>query len=380
MRLLVVDHNALDPLQRSLYEELSRSSDIELRLMVPEKWFDNYRMLQGKEERHSEHFSIHTSPVVFATRTHRMIYRSLRREIGEFKPDILYINAEPENFQTYHAARLLRKHPQIKLVFSSWRNIDHAETGYLYRLEVLHKMCERAVLRRAAAAIVFNTASPAIYAKSGFDTARYIPPYVDTNIFKPVEPGNISHSAPFRILFAGRFIAEKGVDSLFRAASTLTFPYTITLIGSGPAQTDWKNLADNLSITKNVSWVAPVEHGEMPARLHQADAVVLPSRTGSTWKEQFGRILIEAMACGVPVVGSDSGEIPEVIGDAGVIFPEGGDQALTANLTKIHTDGALRTRLIKQGRERVNSNFSLKAVAPQYLSFFQALLRKKAKD
>ena len=63
---------------------------------------------------------------------------------------------------------------------------------------------------------------------------------------------------------------------------------------------------------------------DVPRHLRALDALVLPSESTPLWKEQFGHVLIEAMACGVPVVGSDSGAIPEVIGEAGLLFPGGG--------------------------------------------------------
>ena len=67
---------------------------------------------------------------------------------------------------------------------------------------------------------------------------------------------------------------------------------------------------------------------EVPAVLRALDVLVLPSLTTPSWKEQFGRVLQEAMACAIPVVGSDSGEIPHVIGDAGLVTPEGDAAAL----------------------------------------------------
>ena len=59
---------------------------------------------------------------------------------------------------------------------------------------------------------------------------------------------------------------------------------------------------------------------QVAVEMRKLHALVLPSRTTPRWKEQFGRVLIEAMACGVPPVGSDSGEIPHVIDDAGLVF------------------------------------------------------------
>ena len=101
----------------------------------------------------------------------------------------------------------------------------------------------------------------------------------------------------------------------------------------------------------------------MPDLLRSLSVVILPSLTSASWKEQFGRVLIEAMSCGVPVIGSDSGEIPNVIGDAGLIVPEGDAGALAGAIRAIYTDEALRADLSRRGRERVLQCFTHAHVA-----------------
>jgi len=103
------------------------------------------------------------------------------------------------------------------------------------------------------------------------------------------------------------------------------------------------------------------------------DALVLPSRTRPNWKEQFGRVLVEAMACGVPVIGSDSGEIPHVIGDAGLIFPEEQVEILRAHLARLLGDPGLRADLAQRGRERVLARFTQAQVASQTYQVYQTI-------
>jgi len=101
---------------------------------------------------------------------------------------------------------------------------------------------------------------------------------------------------------------------------------------------------------------------------------VLPSRTSSHWVEQFGRVLIEAMACGVAVVGSDSGEIPHVIGDAGLIFPEGDVAALRKQLARLQGNQALRRELGARGRARVMAHYTQAQVARDTVAFYRELI------
>jgi glycosyltransferase involved in cell wall biosynthesis len=91
--------------------------------------------------------------------------------------------------------------------------------------------------------------------------------------------------------------------------------------------------------------------------------LVLPSRTTPTWKEQFGRAITEALSCGVPVVGSDSGEIPWLIGatEGGLVFPEGDQRLLAKRLAELRDQPELRHRLADRGRAAVESMFSVPA-------------------
>jgi glycosyltransferase involved in cell wall biosynthesis len=112
----------------------------------------------------------------------------------------------------------------------------------------------------------------------------------------------------------------------------------------------------------------------MPAYYHQLDVLVVPSRTRPNWKEQFGRVIVEAMACGVPVIGSDSGEIPHVMGDAGLVFPEERAEVLRAHLARLLGDPSLQKDLARRGRERALARFTQAQVAAQTYQVYRAVL------
>jgi glycosyltransferase involved in cell wall biosynthesis len=112
----------------------------------------------------------------------------------------------------------------------------------------------------------------------------------------------------------------------------------------------------------------------VPDYLACMDALVLPSRTTPSWAEQFGHVLIEAMAAGVPVVGSSSGAIPEVIGEAGLVFPEGDAAALRAQLATLFDDPALRKRLIERGRARVERLYTNERIALAQRDIYRQVL------
>jgi glycosyltransferase involved in cell wall biosynthesis len=153
----------------------------------------------------------------------------------------------------------------------------------------------------------------------------------------------------------------------------LTFEFRLDIVGDGPGLPAWQILAENLGIASRVCWNGSMARDLIPRWLGSLHLLVLPSRTGTTWKEQFGRVLAEAMASGVPVVGSDSGEIPYVIGDAGLVFPEGNAAGLASSIDSIYRMPGLRERLVARGRERCSGVFSVEAQLPNYLGLFRSL-------
>ncbi len=117
-----------------------------------------------------------------------------------------------------------------------------------------------------------------------------------------------------------------------------------------------------------------VPSAEVADEMRKLHAFVLPSHTTPRWKEQFGRVLVEAMASGVPPVGSDSGEIPHVVGDAGLIFREGNVEDLTHKLRLLVDNPALHATLAKRGRERVLTHYTQHAIARAYYDAYREML------
>jgi glycosyltransferase involved in cell wall biosynthesis len=165
-------------------------------------------------------------------------------------------------------------------------------------------------------------------------------------------------------------VEEKGLDVLVEAVGSLPAPRTLVLSGEGP----W---LQRLRRLKFVEWAGKVAREELPGFYRGLDALVLPSRTTSSWKEQFGRVLVEAQACGVPVVGSSSGAIPEVIGGAGLVFPEGNAAYLAVALQRLRADAALRCSFAIKGRERACLHYGWDAIAAQMRQVYLSVLTRR---
>ncbi len=170
-----------------------------------------------------------------------------------------------------------------------------------------------------------------------------------------------------------RLVPEKGVDMVMEAALDLPGVWRLHVAGDGPALPGLQQMSYDLGIAARTHFDGPISSADMPTYLRNLDVLVLTSRTLPNWKEQFGRMLIEAMACGVPVVGSDSGEIPNVIGSAGLIVPEGDSDALRLTLLQLMQDDDLRRELSRRGRERVLEHYTQSQIAVETVDVYRAI-------
>jgi glycosyltransferase involved in cell wall biosynthesis len=130
-----------------------------------------------------------------------------------------------------------------------------------------------------------------------------------------------------------------------------------------------------LGVSDCTEWLGEYRYEDMPDAIAQMDVLVLPSRTvPGKWKEQFGHVLIEAMSMGVPVVGSSSGAIPDVIGRDDLIFTEDQSDDLAEILEKLLVDQVYRAEVARYGLARIEQLYTNEALVRQLLPLFQALV------
>jgi glycosyltransferase involved in cell wall biosynthesis len=176
--------------------------------------------------------------------------------------------------------------------------------------------------------------------------------------------------------YQGRFVEEKGLNVLTRALDELGSGWRALFVGGGPLENRLRDWAARYG--DRVQIVTDVPHDEVPAYLNAMDVLCAPSQTRPNWREVFGRMLIEAFACGVPVIGSDSGEIPYVVGDAGVTVGERDENGWVQALGDLLENSSRRADVAQRGLERAVTKYSWPVVARQHLDFFDELLEGKA--
>ena len=350
-------------------ELIAAHDDIELTVLVPPSWGG-----QKLERVCTAGYDLREIPIRFGHSFHLHHYPTLKAELARAKPDVLHVDEEPYNLATWLALRDSQRATHLRsdrrgashvhTMFFSWQNIRR-------NYPLPFSWMERAVLREADAAIVGNREAEQVWRDKGFAKPIHVIPQfgVDEVLFNsPLT----TRRSPFTVGYVGRLVKEKGVDLLIQAMQGLP-EARLLIVGGGPLAQPLKQLAESLNVSPQIEFRPQVPSTQMPALYHELDVLVLPSRTQPNWKEQFGRVLIEAMACGVPVVGSSCGEIPNVIGDAGLIFPEGNAEVLLQHLCALHQQKALREDLARRGRERVLERFTMKHIADATVKTYRQL-------
>ena len=348
-------------------ELLAQMPDLSLCYILPRFWQDEFVRI---EQSTSLSRNVQQVAVPMVGRTgdpHRTLYRTLAFEMNHFQPHIVHAEEEPDSLAALQIA-LARQvfAPKAKLVLYTWQNMDRPKRWYV-------KAVLSTSLQASDAMLCANHEAVELLKQQGYHKRVAAIPAVgvDTQVFVP-DPSRTYDRAAFTVGYLGRLVPEKGIDTLIQAIERVARPVRLLIIGDGPQRAALEAQATLLG--DRVQFLGSVPPNQVTRRMTELDALVLPSRTTHVWKEQFGRVLIEAMACKVPVIGSDSGAIPEVIGEAGLIFPEGNADALADRLRRMIASPELRVELARRGLARVQAHYTQERIAQQTLEFYRQVL------
>ena len=363
MRVLMVSKACIVGIYQRKLEEIAGHENVQLQVVVPPYWRDE-RGVTRLERMHVRGYELAVEPMALNGSFHTHFYPFLGRRIRDFQPDIVHIDEEPYNLATFLALRQARRAGSRALWFT-WQNL-------MRRYPPPFSLFERYCMQRADAAIAGNQTAARVWRQKGYTGPLDIIPQfgVDPQLFEPAPSRGVRPK--FVVGYAGRLVEEKGVDILLQAVSELDVK--VEILGSGPLREHLSRQAERLGMSSRVEFRDPIPSGQMNTFYQGLDTLVLPSRSRPNWVEQFGRVLIEAMACGVPVVGSDCGEIPHVIGDAGVVFPEGDVEILRSSLHNLMMDVALRDSLRRRARARVLEQYTQAQVAERTVAVYRRML------
>jgi glycosyltransferase involved in cell wall biosynthesis len=364
MRVLMISKACIVGIYQRKLEEIAKLG-VELLTLVPPSWKDE-RGETLLERVYTNGYRLEVVPIYRNGDFHLHFYGGLGEHIRRFRPDIVHIDEEPYNLAAWQAMFWAQR-VGARTLFFTWQNICR-------RYPPPFSWGERWMLANVQHAIAGTDSAADVWRAKGFTAPISVIPQfgTDAKLFSPLP---LKPKQPFSIAYFGRLVEEKGGHLLIEAVSRLSGDWRLYILGSGPQRDLLEAQAERLGIREKITFKGWVASTEMPNQYHWLDVLVLPSLTRPNWKEQFGRVLIEAMASGVPVIGSDSGAIPDVIGDAGLIFPEGNVDALTETLSRLQNDSTLWGKLEGAGLARVLAHFTHEQVAAATVEVYQSMLR-----
>jgi glycosyltransferase involved in cell wall biosynthesis len=372
-RLLTIGHSYAVALNRRLPNELARLGGWDVTAAGPARFQGDFgwHTLQPEAD---ESCTAVPVPVHFSRRIHVMLYgRELAKLLAQ-PWDLVHCWEEPYIAAALQVAR--RVDSKVPLVFATFQNISK-------RYPPPFNWIERHSLRRADGMVAFGRTTANVLDGRGCDCpVAIIPPGVDVDEFRPDHARRAAtlNSLGWRegvpvVGFLGRFVPEKGIEMLIEALDRVATPWRALFVGSGPLEpmlSAWARSHDN-----QVRIVTNAQHADVPAYLNAMDLLCAPSITTARWREQFGRMLIEAFASGVAVIGSSSGEIPNVIAEAGLVMPEGDAVRWGQAIELLTADRARRCDLARRGRERAEAVYGWPTVAKQHIEFFERVIAER---
>lgn len=367
MRVVMVSKALIVGAYQRKAEEIAQLG-VELTVLTPPAWNDD-RGEQQVELLHTTGYTFRVIPIRFGGDFHLHHYPTLTQELARLRPDVLHMDEEPYNLATWLALRSAHR-LDIASTFFTWQNLFR-------RYPPPFRQMERASHRWAPIAIAGNQEAAEVLRRKGYaGEIAVIPQFgVDPAIFHPALTAmdNQSDQSGLRIGYAGGLLPEKGVDLLLQACAGLRGKWRLLIVGKGSSEPALRAQSETLGLDDRVTFAGRAKSSAMPDFYRGLDVLVLPSRTTPGWKEQFGRVLVEAMACGVTVVGSDSGEIPHVIGNGGLVFAENNASSLSGVLQRLMDSADERRQLATAGRQRVLDHFTMAQIACQTLDVYKRL-------
>jgi glycosyltransferase involved in cell wall biosynthesis len=358
MRAVIVSHAAIKASNRPIYRALAKR-DCEVTLIVPDRWKSGLGPLRAEPEPAGSTLDVRVRKRYGAA--HSNLYW-LGASLGDFvardgRSTAFYVDEDPAGFMVAQAAWAARSR-RAGLVLLGIQNIFKR---YPLPFEALQKY----VFATAASAVSVTEDAAQTLRRRGFEKPNAIMPFTTG-----VTPLSADERAAVRAQYGfggtvagcvGRLVPEKGLDVFIEALAQLPNVHGV-IAGDGAEREALKKLAQERGVADRLTFTGVLTPPEAERVICALDVLALPSLTRPNWAEQFGRVLIEAMAGGVPVVASDSGSIPVVTGGDAIIVPEGDAAALARGIAAA-LEPARAAALREGGLRRVRERYTVDVAA-----------------
>jgi phosphatidyl-myo-inositol dimannoside synthase len=379
MRILSIGHSYVVAMNRSILREIASDPQFEVVIGAPKTFNGSLRAIQLEPEPQGSKIKLIGIDAYFTQKMHLFFYNPLQlKKIMKTNFDMAHFWEEPYILSGYQLANQAKKNSLPYL----FRTAQSLVKDYIFPFNYFEKQSVKyASTFVAGGHLVHN----AMKEKNWNINGQVLTLAVDTHKFRPIEiPEKLEKIKKIGLQgpllgFLGRLSEEKGIDLIMETLLPLkNYPWSFLFMGSGPYKEKILNWAKKNNLTDRIK-ILLLKHEEVPHYLPLCDLLLCPSQTRDFWKEQFGRMIVEAFASGVPVMASDSGEIPRVVSDAGLILPEA-NKIIWQEKVKGFLESPKSFDIFKQkGLERVEK-FSAKTIAQEYKNLYLNSLNTKSNE
>ncbi len=374
LRVLFVSHTYVVGVNQGKLDAIAATGKADVGLLAPAKWKALEWSRTIEIENPYPRIKLHPARILFGGRVGAYFYFpwAIMHALSNLRPDVLQVEQEVFSLSAFEMAIWARLTGKPMVVFV-WENMER-------HLSIFRQWISQFVMRTAPLIIAGNHDGAEVLRRWGYTGAIEVMPQmgVDTGLFFPK---NKHRNDPFVIGFMGRLVYQKGIDILLAAARQLDkqgHNFRIILCGTGPEEATLQQEAQKQQVAHLLLWRGAVRHEEVPEEMGKFDVLVLPSRSVLDWKEQFGHVLIEAMAMGIPAIGSTCGEIPNVIGRSDLVFPEGDAARLATILERMICEPEWRQEVEQYCLNRVYQHYTHERIAQRLLNLWHKVLEHKS--
>jgi len=372
------------PYQHRKLEFIANNQDVDLTYIVPERAGLERGLYPSENGRRQfEVLPLKSYQLGKPDDPHRFFYKTLDLGLRGRFPDIIHCDVEQESLLAAECVLYGKLYaPKSPLILFAWQNI-------LRKRGFLVKLISNFVLRGTKYICCGNLEAIDILKLQSFKGKASVIPCVglDTRYFfiqdekkKRLTRNMLGLNDEIIIGHFGRRVPEKGIETVIKAFALIaqSAPNVKLLIaGEGTQTDDLKSLASKLGVIDHCLFLPPINYEDVVDYVNICDMQVIASRTMPFWKEQLGRVILDGMGCGVPVIGSSSGAIPEVIGNPALIFAEGDETSLAQILTNLIRNPDKRRSLGVDGYKRVIENYTCEKLAERTLLLWQELIKNE---
>lgn len=376
VKILSIGHSYVLSVNRRLPNEIARLTDgkWEVTTVAPTKISADFRRYTI-DKQIDELSKVRDIPIFLSKIIHGMYYHphQLNEIINDSNYNLIHAWEEPYIIAGYQIA--CQKSSKVPLIYRTAQS-------YNKKYPLPFALIEKYSMSQASGWICSGQlVAQALQGRPEYQLpTKLIPLGVDPKLFFPDRQQGESILTALNwgdsnlpvIGYLGRLVPEKGIRVLMEVLDRLSTPWRMLFVGSGYLSTEIE--AWSSKFPDRVRVVTDAIHTDIPKYLNMMDLVVVPSQTYPNWREQFGRVPIEAMACKIPVIGSSSGELPYVIDNAGVVVPESNIAQWIEEIENMLDSPRKRQELATLGLERVRSNYSWEKVARSHIDFFKEIM------